>query len=1608
MPNEIQTKAACIESLVAQVRDREGVEAARFLERFYAKVAPADLLSRTEQALVGGALSTWRLLGWRQDGLPRVRVFNPDEKRDCWTSPHTIVEIVNDDMPFLVDSIEAEINRQGLSIHQVIHPVVHVRRDRTGHLVSLVDPATTGDAATAESVMYFEITELRRPGTLERLQESLESVLRDVRATVGDWRAMRLRAADLAASFEDNPPPAPDVDLKEAATFLGWLGADNYTFIGYREYDFAHDGDGTTLRLVPAPSLGVLRDPQRSVLTGLADGARVPADVAAYMLEPRVVLVSKANGRSRVHRAVHLDTVMVKKLDARGAPAGLRIFVGLFTSAVYHQALTNIPLLSRKVDTVIGRTGFQPASHDGMAVRNILESLPRDDLFQYSDDELLATVLGVLALQGRQRVALFVRRDPFGRFVSCLIYMPRERYTTQLRERMQQIVEDGFSGPVTIFYVQVSDSPHARLQFIVRIERDHAGDPDLQEIERRLIEAGRDWRDDLRNALVAARGEADGLEIFDLYADAFPAGYRERNGADSALDDIAKIEEVLKTDAIAADLYRGDGEPANRVRFKVYRPGVPLPLSDGLPILENMGVRVVDEIPHRILRDGAPRAIWLHDFGLDTKPGRSIDLDRVKASFEALFTEVFRGAVEDDGFNALVAAAGLDGRQVSILRAYCKYLRQAAIPFSQAYMEATLAANPQIARSILALFETMFDPDAEAARARRIESLREEIETALDAVADLDQDRILRRYLNVVLATLRTNAYQTGADDEPKPCLSLKIDSRAVEDLPAPAPLVEIFVYAPRVEAIHLRGGKVARGGIRWSDRREDFRTEILSLMKAQMTKNSVIVPVGAKGGFVVKRLPKGGGHEALQEEGIACYRTMIAGMLDLTDNLQPGGLIHPPRTVRRDGDDPYLVVAADKGTASFSDIANGLAHDYGFWLGDAFASGGSAGYDHKRMGITARGAWESVKRHFREIGIDTQTQNFTCVGIGGMGGDVFGNAMRLSPHTKLVGAFDHRHIFIDPDPDPAAGLRERERLFALPHASWSDYQAGLISRGGGVFERGAKSIAITSQMRVCLGLPDDETMTPNALIRAMLAAPVDLLWFGGIGTYVKAQDEAHAEVGDRVNDALRIDAQALRCRVVGEGANLGCTQRGRIAYALAGGRINTDFIDNSAGVSTSDQEVNIKILLDGAIAAGALSRQERDRLLGEMTDEVAGRVLMDNYRQSMAITHAEAQGSALIGGASRLIRALERAGRLDRAVEYLPDDETLAERRAAGVGLTRPEIAVLLAYAKMTLYDEILASDVPDDPFLVQDAILYFPERLRVRFAAFVPDHRLGREISATYLTNSLTNRAGPSFATEVGERTGAPPVEIAKAYLIARGIFGLRTYWAEIEALDNAVAAAVQTSLNLDIHRLIERVTIWLLRNGPRPLDVSGAVGLYGAGIAELAEALDRLIPAELGAEIEAVAERYRAQGVPQALARRIAGLAALFSGCDIVRIAADRGHLVADVAEIYFGVGHRLSLDWLRQAADALPAETDWHAMAAAAIVEDLHARQSELTSRIMDDLPGDPAGGAVAAWCASHRARIARAEAVVAELRASGAVDLAMLTVASAEFRALLGR
>ncbi|MBM3488316.1 MAG: NAD-glutamate dehydrogenase, partial [Alphaproteobacteria bacterium] len=1448
-------KATLIEEVAAGIRHgRPAAEAAtldEFVRQYYAHVSPDDLAASSVETLQRAALSLWEHIQTRKPGRAKIRIFNTDPKRQGWRAERTIIEIVNDDMPFLVDSVTAELNQQGVAVHLLIHPVVRVRRDKTGRLEALLAAGVADEAAVAESVMHIEISEQTLPEMPKKLRDGLEAVLEDVRAAVADWRAMRVKIADAIAEIDAEPPPPDAGDVVEARDFLRWIENNHFTLLGCRDYAFGPENEGGRRAVVARSGLGILRRADVAVHDGLDAGvAPAAAAVIDFMKQRRLLRIAKATRLSTVHRRAPLDTIAVQHYDASGRVVGERLFVGLFTSSVFSQDARAIPFLRRKIEAVVERAGFAATSHDGKALLHIIETLPRDELFQIDEAVLLETSLGILHLQERQRVALFVHRDPYGRFASCLVFVPRDRFNTKLRERLQAIVADDLGGTVTTFQTQVGESVLARLHFIVRLGSERAPAVSVDAIEAKLIEAARDWVDDLAHALAEDRGAGSGASLFRAYGEAFPAGYREIFNSRSAVLDIARIEAAQKSGRIAMELFRADGAPDDALRLKIFQPGGPVPLSDVLPVFENLGLRVIEEVPYRVSpRDAKP--VWIHDFGVVVRSGKPIVVDAIKTTFEDVFSRVWSGEMENDGFNRLVIAAGLGWRPIVMLRTYCKWMLQTGIPFSQSYMEATLAGNAPITEMMVELFECLFDPAAQAGAAKRAERIGARLDAALDGVSNLDEDRILRRWRAAIEATLRTNYYQPGADGAPKPYLSVKIDSRRIDELPLPRPCVEVYVYSPRVEGCHLRGGKVARGGIRWSDRREDFRTEVLGLMKAQMTKNAVIVPVGAKGGFVVKRPPADGGREAFLAEGVACYQTLIRGLLDITDNQLPGRLVPPKAVVRRDDDDPYLVVAADKGTATFSDIANGVAAEYGFWLDDAFASGGSAGYDHKKMGITARGAWESVKRHFREIGTDVQTTPFTCVGVGDMSGDVFGNGLLQSDRTKLVAAFNHLHIFVDPDPDPAASFAERRRLFALPRSNWTDYDVATISKGGGVFERKAKAIPVSPEMRARFGLAAKETIAPADLVHAILRAEVDLLFLGGIGTYVKAASESHAQVGDRGNDALRVDARTLRCKVVGEGANLGFTQKARIEYALGGGRINTDFIDNSAGVDTSDHEVNIKILLGEVMQAGGLDRAGRDALLARMTDEVAGLVLMDNYRQSMALTHAEAQAVAMLDDGARYMRALERADRLNRAVEHLPDDEALAERRAARKGLTRPELSVLLAYAKINLYGTLLETDLPDDPHLVQDVGLYFPSALREHHGAAIPRHRLRREIVATYVTNSLVNRMGPTFVFELAERTGATAPDIVRAYLVARQVLDARALWAAVEALDNRLEAGCQTRLHLDIQAVLRRLTLWFLRNAPRPLDVAGAIAAFAPGTAALAAANGSLVPEAMRAE-------------------------------------------------------------------------------------------------------------------------------------------------------------
>lgn len=1581
-----------------------------FIEQFYANTAPEDILQIPADDLLASALSSWNHLQKRSPRKAQIRVFNPSSlaKSKGWGCPHTVVEILNDDMPFLVDSVTAALNELNLTIHIVIHPVINVRRDKSGHLIELVDNDTSKKGVSAESIMHVEINEQTLPEMLREIQGKLDNVLKDVRAAVSDWRSMRVKVADVIAEMDSAPLPLPQADLEEAKSFLRWVEDNHFTFLGYREYNFTTKGKNAQLRIEPKTGLGILRSTDTTVFEGLQDQAQLPPDIADFIRKPSVLMVSKANTRSTVHRPIHLDTIGVKKFDQQGQVIGERLFTGLFTSDVYNQAVKEIPVLRRKVGTIVSEAGFHPNSHDGKALLHILETLPRDELLQVGVDSLMQTSLGILHLQERQRVALFVHRDPYERYVSCLVYVPRDRFETKLRLKLQDILAKGFGGELTAHYTQVSDSVLARLHILIKTVPGTKPPLDDREIEAQLIAAARDWRDDLSQSLIDKHGEQKGLDLFRIYSDAFPTAYREQFDTADGVSDIALIDTALKTGKIALNLYRAEYNADNEMRFKLYHRGDPLPLSDALPMLENMGLKVIDEDPHLVQPGGTDAGVWIHDFGLVMRSGAPVDVDSIKDLFEEAFHRVWYGDIENDGFNNLVLGAGMSWRQIVILRAYCKYLLQAKISFSQAYMEETLARNPGIARDIVALFECLFDPSAQNKKTASEEKrLVKSIETALEAVASLDEDRILQRYVNVVQSTLRTNFYQPAEDGGPKPYLSLKLDSQKIDDLPLPRPLVEVFLHSPRVDAVHLRGGKVARGGLRWSDRREDFRTEILGLMKSQMTKNAVIVPFGAKGGFVVKQPPETGGREAFLEEGIACYKTFMRGLLDITDNLRGGKIVPPKNVVRRDDDDPYLVVAADKGTATFSDIANGIAQDYGFWLDDAFASGGSVGYDHKAMGITARGAWESVKRHFRETGIDALTTDFTCVGVGDMSGDVFGNGLIYSKHTKLLAAFNHLHIFIDPDPDPAASFKERKRLFALPRSSWSDYDAKLISKGGGIFERSAKSIKITPEMKRAFKLGAKDSMTPTDLLRAILTAEVDLLWFGGIGTYIKSTTENNVEVGDRTNDALRINGNEVKARIIGEGANLGLTQLGRIEYALSGGRINTDFIDNSAGVGCSDHEVNIKILLGDALASKKLTLPQRNKLLSDMTDDVSALVLMDNYRQSMALSNAQHQSVALAGEHMHFMQALERSGALDRGVEFLPTDEDLEARLANGKGLTRPELSVLLAYAKIVLFEDVLGSDLPDDPYLTDSLATYFPSLMQKRFKDLIPDHRLRREIIATYVSNTVVNRTGPSFITSVQERTGAAPTAIAKAYLKCRVVFRIAELWSAVEALDNSVPAETQTEMHLEILELIKRGTQWFLHNGAREMPIGAAVQAFQPPIETLGSKLDSILSPSLKSARDRKAARYTQRQVPKELAQRIANLDALAPACDIVQIAGGGSFSPTAVARVFYGIGSQFGFDWIRAAAETLADGDEWRKAAAYGIVEDLYAYQTDLTTKIMDAAGGaDAAQAIIEVWSDARRHAVERVTAMVDELKTAQNVNLTMLSVVNRELRALV--
>jgi glutamate dehydrogenase len=1578
-------------------------DVAALLRRFYAGEPAAEVVGHDPEELAALALDHLRLAARRMPGTPVVDVQRGERG-------HAVLRVVVDDMPFLVDSVTAEVVRQGIVAQHVVHPIVVVRRDAEGALTAFcdsADAASCGADALAESWMAVVLAGAVDAEAAEDLVVGLATVLADVRRIHEDGAALVARAREVAGTLDrearaDEGGGHPADDPAEAAALLRWLADGNFLFLGARTVELV--GDTPVPTVVPGSELGVLRGSPERTMSVAPTALAAPGAVGS-----RRVLVTKGDARSTVQRPAWLDLVVVDLPgDLPGSRGRQHLLVGLFPNEAYTSSVRDVPLVRRTADAVLERSGVPADSHSGKELLDVLETYPRDELLQIDVDELLPVALAVLHLRERRQTRLFLRRDPFGRFFSALVYLPRDRYTTQVRLAMQRLLLEQLGGTNVEFTVRSSESVLSRLHFVVRVPVSRRGgratlpDVDVPALEAALADAARSWTDDLADALAVRYGD-DAGRMLARVADAFPAAYQEDFAATVAVEDLARLDR-LSSGGMDLRLWATASGPEGERRLTVYRVGERLLLSDVLPVLQHMGVDVLDERPYEIDRIGAPMA-WVYDFGLASPTGEVPFAGTLPERFTDAITAVWAGRAEDDALNALVLLAGLSWRQVAVLRAYVQWLRQGGLPFGEGYVQETLAAHPGIVARLVALFEARFHPDRSAGRDTRTTELVGSLVEAIGSVESLDADRVLTSLLAAVQATLRTTAYTAGVFTGGAP-LAIKLDPHAVPDLPEPRPAREVWVSSPRVLGVHLRFGAVARGGLRWSDRREDLRTEVLGLVKAQTVKNTVIVPTGAKGGFVVLDPA---------DDGRACYTLFIGALLALTDNLVEGAVVPPERVVRHDGDDTYLVVAADKGTATFSDLANSIALDRGFWLGDAFASGGSVGYDHKAMGITARGAWESVTRHFRELGVDVQSQEVTVVGIGDMSGDVFGNGMLLSEHLQLVAAFDHRHVFVDPTPDAAFASAERRRLFELPRSSWADYDRSLISAGGGVWPRTAKSVPVSEPMRLALGLADDvDALSPAELVRAVLLAPVDLLFNGGIGTYVKASSESALDVGDKANDAVRVDGEQLRARVVGEGGNLGLTQRGRIEYALAGGRVNTDAIDNSAGVDTSDHEVNIKIALNRVVDEGRLEGTGRARLLVEMADEVAADVLADNYAQNATLAGESAAARGLLDAHQRYLRSLERAGRLDRAVEALPDDRALAERRRDGQALTNPELCVLLAYAKIEVGDAVLHSGLPDDPALAELLTDYFPGPLHRRFPTAVSSHPLRREIVATALSNRAVNVAGLTGLFRLAEETGAPVAAVVQAHAVARAVFDVDRLWDAPRELDNRVPAAVQVHLRSEATRLAERATRWLLRvpelTAEPAAPLAGVTERFAAPVAAVRAGLPGWL---LGADAEAYADRsaeLRAAGVPPELATEVAAAPLLPTALDLAVVVETTGAPIALAGQVSQCLAERLGLVPLRELVTGLPRDRRWPAMARATLRDDLATEQAVLTADVLglrasDD---DPAPALVDRWAQAWDLTQQRSAAQLVELAGGDRHELAELLVAVRTLRGLRSR
>ncbi|HHW1921600.1 TPA: NAD-glutamate dehydrogenase GdhB [Pseudomonas aeruginosa] len=1587
-------------ALAQHLGDKALPQVTLFAEQFFSLISLDELTQRRLSDLVGCTLSAWRLLERFDRDQPEVRVYNPDYEKHGWQSTHTAVEVLHPDLPFLVDSVRMELNRRGYSIHTLQTNVLSVRRSAKGELKEILPKGSQGKDVSQESLMYLEIDRCAHAGELRALEKAILEVLGEVRVTVADFEPMKAKARELLTWLGKAKLKVPAEELKEVRSYLEWLLDNHFTFLGYEEFSVADEADGGRMVYDEKSFLGLTR----LLRAGLSkDDLHIEDYAVAYLREPVLLSFAKAAHPSRVHRPAYPDYVSIRELDGKGRVIRECRFMGLFTSSVYNESVNDIPFIRGKVAEVMRRSGFDTKAHLGKELAQVLEVLPRDDLFQTPVDELFSTALAIVRIQERNKIRVFLRKDPYGRFCYCLAYVPRDVYSTETRLKIQQVLMERLQASDCEFWTFFSESVLARVQFILRVDPKSRIDIDPARLEEEVIQACRSWQDDYSSLVVENLGEAKGTNVLADFPKGFPAGYRERFAPHFAVVDLQHLLSLSEQRPLVMSFYQPLARGEQQLHCKLYHADTPLALSDVLPILENLGLRVLGEFPYRLHHQNG-REYWIHDFAFTYAEGLDVDIQQLNEILQDAFVHIVSGDAENDAFNRLVLTANLPWRDVALLRAYARYLKQIRLGFDLGYIASALNAHTDIARELVRLFKTRFYL-ARKLTAEDLEDKQQKLEQAilgaLDEVQVLNEDRILRRYLDLIKATLRTNFYQPDGNGQNKSYFSFKFNPKAIPELPRPVPKYEIFVYSPRVEGVHLRGGKVARGGLRWSDREEDFRTEVLGLVKAQQVKNAVIVPVGAKGGFVPRRLPLGGSRDEIQAEAIACYRIFISGLLDITDNLKEGEVVPPANVVRHDEDDPYLVVAADKGTATFSDIANGIAAEYGFWLGDAFASGGSAGYDHKGMGITAKGAWVSVQRHFRERGIDVQKDNISVIGIGDMAGDVFGNGLLMSDKLQLVAAFNHMHIFIDPNPDAASSFVERQRLFNLPRSSWADYDAKLISAGGGIFLRSAKSIAITPEMKARFDIQADR-LAPTELIHALLKAPVDLLWNGGIGTYVKSSKETHADVGDKANDGLRVDGRELRAKVVGEGGNLGMTQLARVEFGLHGGANNTDFIDNAGGVDCSDHEVNIKILLNEVVQAGDMTEKQRNALLVKMTDAVGALVLGNNYKQTQALSLAQRRARERIAEYKRLMGDLEARGKLDRALEFLPSDEELAERISAGQGLTRAELSVLISYSKIDLKESLLKSLVPDDDYLTRDMETAFPALLAEKFGDAMRRHRLKREIVSTQIANDLVNHMGITFVQRLKESTGMSAANVAGAYVIVRDVFHLPHWFRQIENLDYQVPADIQLTLMDELMRLGRRATRWFLRSRRNELDAARDVAHFGPRIAALGLKLNELLEGPTRELWQARYQTYVDAGVPELLARMVAGTSHLYTLLPIIEASDVTGQDTAEVAKAYFAVGSALDLTWYLQQITNLPVENNWQALAREAFRDDLDWQQRAITVSVLQMQDGPKEVEArVGLWLEQHLPLVERWRAMLVELRAASGTDYAMYAVANRE-------